>query len=434
MYFALLSVCAFVPNADASIYIEMSSDSFVVVIQNRDIMLAMTDRKQKSFTFAFSLVQATYWMTACAVLSYAVIYLQALSFSNFSIGIITAFGRVLGSLSGPLIASYLDSHPMFPTARMNTPLLLAQVALFALLQFFGRNNLITGMFFAMVAGLFIATNSVVLRFCGDCAVGGYKLNYGVARGIGSLAFIIPSVLMGILFKRIPATYLPAVGIILLVLQFAVNVYAGMFFKGQRSVSLQEDDIGSSPLIKFLREDPMFTRLLIGTSLLFFGYYSYNIFMINVVRNVGGDTAIMGIISGVGAAIEIPFMFLFSSLRKKWKISTLLTLSIIAFSLKVFITAMVSTIPALFATQILQGFGYALFAAAIVEYVSAVIPKRNLAKGQSLVYTMEMLSGVLASLVAGKLYDVTSVKTTLMVGFSVTVIGAAVFISGIKKVK
>ena len=394
-----------------------------------------TNTKSKSFTFTYSLVQAAYWMTACAVLSYTVVYLQALSFRNFTIGIITACGRVLGALLGPVIAAYLDSHPKFPTARMSYPLLLLQVILFGLLQIFGSGNALTGILLALIIGLFISTNTVNLRFCGDCAIGGYDLNFGIARGIGSLAYILPTVLLGIIFKRIPGTYLPVFGIFLLLLQLIVNVYAGRFFRGQRSLSgIRGDSAGSSSLFRFLREDPYFTRLLIGILLLFFGYYTYATFLINIVKNIGGDTAVMGAISGVAAAVEIPFMFALSFLRKKWKLSTLMIFATAALAVKVLVTALVTSIPALFVSQLLQGFGYALFAAAIVEYVSAVIPQRNLAKGQSLVYTMEMASGVLASLVAGKLYDVASVRVTLLVGFFVTAAGVAMCISGIRKVE
>lgn len=393
----------------------------------------MKDNKNESFTFAFSLVQASYWMSACAVFSYAVVYLQALSFSNFSIGVITAAGRVFGSLAGPLIAAYLDSHPKFPTSGMNTPLLAAQIVLFFILQLTGGCNAVTGILFALTSGLFVSTNSVILRFCGDCAVNGLRLNYGIARGIGSLAYILPSVLLGILFKKIPASFLPTAGILLLAFQLAVNIYAGMYFKGRRSVSLSEAESGDS-LICFIRKEPLFARLLAGIVLLFFGYYVYATFLINIVRNAGGDSASMGILSGVGAAIEIPFMFLLNRLRKKIPLSRILMFSVAAISLKILVSALVTDIPRLLISQILQGFGYALFAASIVEYVSSVIPEKNQAKGQSLIYTMEMVSGILANLIAGKLYDITTVKNTLITGFAVSAIGAAVCISGIKKIR
>ena len=393
------------------------------------------DQNRKSFTPTYSLVQATYWMTACAVLSYTAVYLQALSFSNFALGVITAAGRVLGSLLGPVIASYLDSHPRFPTAKMNTPLLFLQIILFAILQFTGSGNLITAVLVALVIGLFISTNSVVLRFCGDCAASGIDLNFGIARGVGSFAYIIPSVLLGIVFKYIPAAYLPVFGILLLVVQIVVNGYAGRFFVGQRSISMNpENEQKSSSLLQFFREEPVFTRLLFGIMLLFFGYYTYATFLINVVRNLGGDTSGMGFLSGVSAAIEIPFMFAFARLRKKWHLSSILTLSVIAISLKILASALVTDMTGLYVSQLLQGPGYALFAAAIVVYVSKVIPAKNLAKGQSLVYTMEMASGVLAGLIAGKLYDTTSVKITLLAGFAVTAAGVILCVSGIKKVR
>lgn len=391
----------------------------------------MEKRNGKNFTFPFSLVQATYWMSACAITAYAVIYLQALSFSNFSIGIITAAGRIIGAVFGPLIATYLDGHPKTPTSGMISPMLIFQGALLCLLLFFGKNDVPTGIIYAVLYGTFVSTNSVVLRFCGDCAVGGYRLNYGIARGIGSLAYIIPSVLLGIIFKQIPATCLPYAGIILLALELIVNVYAGMFFKGQRSISIKEAETGDS-FIRFIKNEPVFTRLLAGLIFLFFGYCIYATFLINIVKNAGGDTASMGLLSGFGAAIEIPAMFLLSRLRKRWRISTLLKVSLVAFSVKALALAMATDIAALFAVQLLQAFSYALYAAAIVEYVVAVIPAKNQAKGQSLIYTTELISGIMAGLIAGRLLDVTTVKTTLIIGFIVTAVGTVISLTGVKK--
>lgn len=392
----------------------------------------MDDNNTKSFTFSFSLVQATYWMTACVVLSYSAIYLQSLFFSNFAIGIITALGKVLGALLGPIFAAFLDNHPRIETSKIYFPLLILQMILFGSLQFLGTGNVLTGTIFALNIGLFISENSVILRFCGDCAREGYKLNYGFARGMGSLAFIIPSVFLGIIFNRLPGSWLPVFGIGFTLLQILVNVYIGSFFKGRQSVSMYGVDSESSSLFPFFREESEFTLLLAGIMLLFIGYYSYATFLINVVRNIGGDSATMGAVSGVAAAIEIPFMFSLAKLKEKWDLSKLMVFSVVAFSLKTLATALVTGIPGLFAIQLLQGLGYALYAACIVEYVAKVIPARNLAKGQSLVYTMEMIGGVIASLIAGKLYDLISVKATLLINFGISAVGVVLCIVAIRK--
>lgn len=393
----------------------------------------MGNDKHKSFTFAFSLVQSAYWMTACAILAYQVVYLQALSFNNFQTGIIIASGEVLGALFGPTIATYLDGHPKFPTSRMNTPLILLLILIHGVLMLIGRNNLLTGAMVAVVYGLFLSTNSVNMRYCGDSAVAGLSLDYGFARGMGSLAYVIPCTLIGIIFEKISARYLPLIAILLLILQMAANFYAGRFFKGQHSVNLHRKEAGD-PLFAFIRSDPTFARLLIGNALLFFGTSTYETFMINVVNNVGGSTSTMGVLSAFGAAMELPAMFLLTRLRKKWRVSTLLTFAFTAFSVKSLLFAIVNTVPGLFAAMALTGLGYALYAAAIVVYVEDVIPLKNQAKGQSLIYTMEMLGAIANGLIAGRLYDVTSVKTTLLVGSAVSVIGTVLSISGIKKVR
>jgi predicted MFS family arabinose efflux permease len=85
-----------------------------------------------------------------------------------------------------------------------------------------------------------------------------------------------------------------------------------------------------------------------------------------------------------------------------------------------------------AAFILQAPSYALYMTAIVAYVKETIRFEDSAKAQSLAFTTTTLGGMLASLIAGQLYDCLSVKATLRVAFAVGLAGAAVLFLGTRK--
>ena len=84
---------------------------------------------------------------------------------------------------------------------------------------------------------------------------------------------------------------------------------------------------------------------------------------------------------------------------------MLRFSFIFFTLKTAAIAAAPNIPLLFAAESLQVLSYALYAPAIVAYVTLIVPYDDAAKGQSLAFSMTTIGGVLASLISGRLLDV-----------------------------
>ena len=117
---------------------------------------------------------------------------------------------------------------------------------------------------------------------------------------------------------------------------------------------------------------------------------------------------MGYLNAFMAAMELPVMLLFSKFAKGKRVSTLLRLSLGAFALKTLDIALAPGVVILFLAHTLQAASFALYSCAVVPYLSKVIDHRNAAKAQSLAFSTTTFGSVLSSLIAGKLYDVTSV--------------------------
>ena len=250
------------------------------------------------------------------------------------------------------------------------------------------------------------------------------INYGAARGTGSIVFAPTSILLGLLIERTSAGLLPwidllciaAPGGILLVLTLAARA------AGQGGAPLPSQQAKGSSTRDFIRSNHRFFLLLLGTALIYFSHNLVNNFMINVVGNVGGDTSDMGLLNGYIAALEIPMMFLYDRLTRRMRCATTLRIATAAFSLKALAIALASSMGALFAAELLQSVSFALLTPAIVRYVDLYVDHRDSAKGQALAYGMVTLGNVFSSSIGGLLFDALPVRQTLLIGALISVLG------------
>ncbi len=95
-----------------------------------------------------------------------------------------------------------------------------------------------------------------------------------------------------------------------------------------------------------------------------------------------------------------------------------------------VIACVSTVPQLLCAMLVQAPSFALYTSATAPYVAEEISFEDSAKAQSLAYTMTTFGAVLASLVAGRLYDIWTVRSTLWFGCAVSAAGCAVALAGL----
>ena len=153
---------------------------------------------------------------------------------------------------------------------------------------------------------------------------------------------------------------------------------------------------------FLRESPRFCLLLAGMALLFFSHNTTSTFLINFVEHAGGGIKTLGYLTAFLTALEVPTMLFFSRIFRRRSCAAVLRFSFIFFALKTAAIAAAPNIPLLFAAESLQVLSYALYAPAIVAYVTLIVPYDDAAKGQSLAFSMTTIGGVLASLISGRL--------------------------------
>lgn len=388
-------------------------------------------KKPKNLTAAYSAVQGSFWMSFCVAVSFAAVYLQGLGYSNTELGAIMALGSLLGSLLGPALSALIDRHEHMSAAALLPPVFAAQAAMLVLLAVSPAKGAATTLGFVLYTGFCESANSLNLKLYIDLEHGGASVDYGFARGMGSLGYVLLSVALGAFIERRSVHVLPFVGFALCALQFLahVSICRGL---GAGGGAAEEARKRGAPMAAFMRGNRRFCVLLCGLALLFLAHNIAVNFLINVVRNIGGDTGTMGRVNGFMALMEVPVMMLFGRLRGKRSSVGILRFAFVCFVLKSAALAAAASVPALFAAFLLQAPSFALYTSAVVPYVGEIVPFEDQAKAQSLAFTMTTVGALLASVIGGRLYDAMSVTATLWAACAVCVAGAGVALAGVAR--
>lgn len=184
---------------------------------------------KKHLSVRYGTIQGCYWMGLSALMGYASVYLLEKGFTNTQIGLLTAVGCILSAVLQPALASYAD-RPESPSVR--TMLLganLVQLVLVIFLAATARSSSI--MVRALLYGASITMLMLMIPFVNSLGMEtirqGEKLDYGIGRGMGSVAYAIASWLLGRLTASFGADVIPIWAVALTIL-FLICVFCFPF--------------------------------------------------------------------------------------------------------------------------------------------------------------------------------------------------------------
>ena len=271
----------------------------------------------KRITVYYSLNQVGFWMVFCLSSSFAAVYLGALGYSNTKLGSMLALGSVLGFLLGTGLSSFVDTSPRFNAADVLWPVLTLQAVFFLLLLFFPARGVVTTLCYPLLLAFTLAVNTLNLKLCADFEHYESPVNYGIARSMGSAAYMVLSMLLGVWVTRFGVRVIPIAGLAVTALQGVSNALLSRsvlrlrrkLLSGHAAPAPQGRSLGV-----FLRESPRFCLLLAGMALLFFSHNTTSTFLINFVEHAGGGIKTLGYLTAFLTALEVPTMLLFSRIR------------------------------------------------------------------------------------------------------------------------
>lgn len=384
--------------------------------------------KERKFVQAYyTLLQIFYWISIGFTFSYASVYLQSRGAPNGQIGLVLAAAYILAALLQPIIAAIIDRWEI-PLARGVIVIYGIAAALAVLLYVLPMPVALVLAVMAVDFSLLSALQPSVNSLAKVLEKLQLPVNFGAARGTGSLVYAIVMAIMGQVLQRVSPLFLPlsyaAVSVISIILLLSFRPIL------QGKLQLRAAAVGGFPAPK---EYPWFWVFLVSVVCLSIGEGFFTAFLLQIMQNVGGDSGTTGLAMGVCASIEFVSMLFYSRFSKKFGVHRLMIFAGWAWIGKTLLMYLAQSPTAIYAAYLLQFVTYAFYIPGSIELVSKILPEKSFLKGQSLTVSAYTLGCVFASVLGGAMLDTIGVHDTLGILIMIMTVGAVLMtLANLKK--
>lgn len=373
-----------------------------------------------NITTKYALVQAAYWMSSCIISSYASVYLLGEGFSNTQIGLVIGLAGAISTVMQPWVGAVVDRSERITLRTMSLAFGLAMTILSAVL-IVTRNKWFVAVVYSTLRVLFQVALPLVCAMGMDSINRGSNLNFGLARGIGSIAYAVLTSIIGFMAAAMGSH----------ILAFGMFATSGLFALGLQMFPREQNLLRqpeamkemSAPGRAFFSKYPKFLLLVAGWTLAFTGYGLISNFLFQIIESKGGDSTSMGIALAISAISEVPTMFFFVVMVRKLKSGTWLRISGIFFLFKIFGIFWFSNMAGIYVAHGFQMLGYALFSVASVYYVNCLMEEHDKVRGQAYMTMTSTMGAVIGSTVGGAIIDMFGIQVMLIAAVVIAAIGA-----------
>jgi PPP family 3-phenylpropionic acid transporter len=416
------------------------------------------EKLAKQLTVKYAFLQSAYWISECSIYSFAAVYLQYKNFDNTQIGFVLSFAAILSILLQPVIAAIADKTKKVSLRFMVLLLIVIVIGMTLLLYVMQDSFWVTAMVFILINAIQFTLNPLFNSLALEYLNIGIPMNYGLARGTGSICYAVMSYFLGNLVDSYSAgiilpiflvSYIIAVFAVVL---FKINIHKSVT-KGTYPENLTDSEISSvryhpqnetevlepekapSGIFSFFITYKKFTVLLIGIAMVFYSHSLINTYLINIIKQVGGSGSDLGISLSIAAGLELPTMAVFIYLVRKISCHKLLIISAFFFFIKAVVTWLAPNVFMIYVSQIFQMLSFALYTPASIYYVNEIVGEHDRVKGQAMLGVAALgIAGTAANISGGKILDSLGVSQMLLVGTLVTFLGFLLVCFSVEKTK
>ena len=277
------------------------------------------------------------------------------------------------------------------------------------------------------------------------------IEYGLARGMGSLGFAMAALGLGFLYQTFGlGTMFPAYALIAgggAVVALATpdsgspgNAPTGPEPLGVASSSAESDTADRA--VQYSLKDSVlavvshheYRNFAVTAVMLFIAFRAAMTFLPELVLDLGGVDSHIGAAHSVGAFSEIPIMLLAAVLIRRFKADRLVLVAMLVFTARMSIYAFLRSPEALILAQALHGPSFGLFIAASVHYIDEISPAGHKSLFQALAPSMYFGAGsVIGSAIAGQIVEHLDLNALYLVVPIVAAVATLLFsISGVRR--
>ena len=409
----------------------------------------------KRLTFHYALIQSFFWMGYTSIRSYTTPFLTDNGLSYSVIGILYAVASIGSVLLQTELSDLLDRSKKFHLKNITLTLVAIVLLLGGWLLIFNIADvtapMLTGILYVIMLIILYVLQPLITSLCYLFINHGFPLNFGLARGIGSVCCAAINVLIGNLVVRFGSgiIFYPLLLffflLVVMILTFRVkgvhiHSHKPIEFhlqteEGEKTVTSEDvkkhveaaaqkaKEAKNANTLEFLRRNPMFLFFLIASFCSMTAYQSINSYLITIAERVGGNSRTVGYCFAISAASELPSMAGFNWLRKKIGVTKVLRISAFFYIMKPLLMFLATTESMLFVAALMQMGAFGLFLPGSAYFANQAVSQTDRVKAQALVSTATIgLAMTVGSLLGGFIIDQLGVTNFLIFCISFAVIG------------
>ena len=350
-------------------------------------------------------MQMGFWAMFAAIVAYQTALLLDRGFTNGEAGLMTSVRCLAGIVFQPLLGGFADRHPGVPLkgiVGVSLALSLAAGVWYWAEPAMGLAQ--TALVWVVIGGLGVSSyplmDAMAVQFIND----GVPIRYSLGRGLGSLAYAVVCVLLGLQVGQWGVETTLVTFLLLTAAEIAlVFTYPTWHPKAPAEGRAAAERPQSA--LSLLRSSPRFTLMLAGVLFGLTAVLPLSNFLVNVILSRGGTAADLGLAMFLMGGFELPAAFLFPKLLRRLGSGRILVLSMAFCTLKGVALLLTWNLAGVLLCQPLQMLGYGLFTPASVYFVNESVPPADRVRGQTIMMVASNgLGGMLGGMLAGFTLD------------------------------
>lgn len=384
---------------------------------------------KKSLTFRYTFHQMAYWATTAGIVSFATAFLLQKGFAPSVIGALLASGNLLSCAFQPVLADRADRIGGNSIKWLTVGLTTVSGLCFGAIALLPLPQTVLGLLYLLGVFSFDAMNPLMNAISVSYMRDGYRVNYGLSRGMGSLAYALAALAIGEVMAAFGADWMLWICLGLL----AVNLTMALGYPsltGRTVEAGKESECCSIGV--FFRRYKWYCLSLLGVMLLGMFHAMTENYLIEIVTPLGGDSGTVGMALFIATAIEAVVLVYFDKVRKHISDTWLLKLAGLAFLAKAVLFLFAANVGTIYFIQLLQGISYTFLSPTQMYYANGKVRPADMVKGQAFITASYTLGCAAGNFTGGQLLSFFGITTMLVAGIAMAAAGTLVFFLTVDK--
>lgn len=366
-----------------------------------------------------------YFLTTVCLGGFIAIFLQYKGVSNTQIGLVTGAACIIAIFLTPMISMKVAKSRFLDAKKALFYAYIIITGIYALLAFFSFHPVIIAFVYMFIYAFYLATGQLLQVMASDYIQAGDDVNFGLARGLGSVAWALGALIFGFLVNIFNPNLL-VIGMTLFTL-IMFRILSKMPYKK----GITTNNKKSNSILSVIKKYPIFVIVLTGFSLALAAATSIGTYLINIVDNLGGNASFYGIAVFFMAVSEMPIMAITPRLLKRFKSIYLIFFAGLCYVIRNFLICLAPNIFILCIGMIFQGLSFGMLTAVITYYVIFNFDADDQVEGQTMIIMMTSGFGsMIGNLFGGYLQDSFGLNAMFMFIYILTIIGVVLIIIGV----